>query len=403
MDFKKLASYLQFFKESTVVQIDKTNPGRLPSISWFEERGALQKPVVYKHQVGWGCQLYALDAVLTYYHTNKEVSSKPIEPRKQRKFDTSMRKILKSEFNSSIGEINGCNTMISLVHKASHGEVNAVILEAKNEEEYNSFLTNAIDHNRPPIVFFDMDLNNGLPIIDAPHHNFHAAVLSAYYVDQNGKLKFKAMNSGKFIHDAQLLFKSSAGLPNNTSLKVTYEKRANGNKEKGWFPISQLPKDLWIMKRTSSLDPKVEKICDFKIEDGFTKKILILQPVNAIQNCIEKLKGHQEKLRVENSSRSIRKSTVLENILKELDLKDGPRAKLDYIESLKNTEEKQHITLWQELCEHRNPLSRVGTKKSTTENLLLNLIYELDLNSKIPKNQIESVSSHQARNNFQYS
>jgi hypothetical protein len=139
-------------------------------------------------QHGWECQVTALSGVLNWLYQSGFIIEKPIVFRKR--FDpdatTSLRKIAKERFRSTVGELNSVYDIVKLAK--IHPEVTASYITCTNLDDYVSAIINAVDHNLAPIIFFEGS-GSGQPVIDR-HNNDHAAVVIGYHFDEVGFLKF---------------------------------------------------------------------------------------------------------------------------------------------------------------------------------------------------------------------
>lgn len=182
----------------------------------------------------------------------------------------SLRWYLKHHFNSAVGVVHNVEDLAALAE--IHDQVAAYYCECRNKEEYITTLVKAIDQERAPIIFYDIDLNTG-EAVQLQGLYEHAAVLVGYYFNEEEKLIFIISTWGQYFEfDADTLYQSAQQLPKRRTEEEQedYCKAKFGKKQiGGWLSESWIKETKFdttrVLKKLKETSPTKGKGCWNKI------------------------------------------------------------------------------------------------------------------------------------------
>lgn len=297
---------------------------RAPHIYINETTERKLEPFRQGRQIGWGCRLYALSAVLNHLYDSFAIIEKPLQARKRDEADakSSLREISKKVLGLPVPEVVTDPSQL-LFLATVHPEISACCLRPSSQDDFCNLLIAAVDNGMSPIVQFDVDPTSGNPVL-AKGKNLHAAVVIGYNVE-DGKLQFKLFHWQKEYSaiDAEALFLSTNQLPDykteskdsaaalQTFIKRYYSKSQEG----GWYTPEFLQE---FFKET---DPQAEykqnRTVDLSSGSGFRNTIILVNSIQRTYALIDKLNLDLGILASEVDTPQIRqKQQILAQLLK---------------------------------------------------------------------------------------
>ncbi len=154
----------------------------------------LPKPI---EQRGHTCKLYALSMVMEwlFIRDNQSIATMPPPARKsdRKTIEKSLRKEVKS-LGSKVGEVYDHRILLQLAK--NYGYQDSCVYDC-NGDKYNEVLKQELAAGNAPIIFFDVNKNNGHPDM-ANSLNEHAAVVIGYFTDKLNELCYIIMQWGKY-------------------------------------------------------------------------------------------------------------------------------------------------------------------------------------------------------------
>ncbi|MHB1948581.1 MAG: hypothetical protein ACYCQI_10775 [Gammaproteobacteria bacterium] len=260
-------------------------------------------------QTGWGCQLYALSAVLNWLYDSKAIVAKPLPARKRDEPNAkfSLREIFKKELKHPVPDL--MTDLSQMRYLATHHpEISASIITCENQVDYCNMLIAAIDNNLAPIVHFDVDIDTGHPTM-AKGDNLHAAVVTGYRFTKEGNLEFSLFHWQKEYNSvsADALFQSTNQLPEFKVSKTTpkfeiFKKKISKQNEGGWYPLDYLQQ-----YESDSIERQLNRYqaLDIHSGQGFKNKIMLVDSKHRKSLLISKLKQELEKLKKDPSAAAL--------------------------------------------------------------------------------------------------
>jgi hypothetical protein len=222
-------------------------------------------------QQGPVCKLYALSTVMMWiYKKNPVRFQKAPPPARKRdpaiKAESSVRQLAKQKTYSQVGEVYSPKYLVELAK--SYGYNSTFVVEASNEG-YTEALKYHLDQGAAPIVFFDVEMNTGMPIKLGSNQE-HAAVCVGYFYNLENELFFTLLHWGKpWVVKAQELAESAANLSTErdpeTFYKVDGAWRQRGDRQDVARGDYNLLGSKKIIKKTGK-----------KSTDSFRNKIVIV-------------------------------------------------------------------------------------------------------------------------------